>query len=207
MKEVAMKRIFGILALLISFAYVARADRAAAQQADLSTPKKALKYFDAVGTDPKVDRATLFYHAKTDDEKKVAKAFAAVDLQLAKLRKAAVSRWDRAAGDAMVHAVRDVTAEDIDAATEKIDGDKATMTGKGFSEPLPMIRVNGTWKISLADAIEKAQTGADDLVELCDDLVEAMQLTEQEMLADKYANPSLLQRAMMRRVKAIVGGE
>ena len=201
-----MKRWHGIIVLLMLVALTGRAERATTQPGDLSTPKKALKYFDRVGTDPHVDRAALFYHAKTDDEKKVAKAFASVDLAMAKLRKAATARFDRTAGDAMVHALRDVTAEDIDNAVEKIDGDKATVSGKRFSEPLPMVKVNGNWKISLADAMAES-AGADDLVQICEDLVDAIELVEQEIQADKYVNPSLLERAVKRHVRKIMGAE
>jgi hypothetical protein len=34
-----------------------------------------------------------------------------------------------------------------------------------------------------------------------------MQRTQEELTAEKYANPSLLERAVKRRVKGILGGE
>src|SRR4051794_35119975 len=172
----SMKRHSLLIALLILASVRAgAADRSTTQPGDMSTPKKALKTFDRVGTDPHVDRATLFYAANTDDERKVAKAFGAVDLELAKLRKSVTNRFDSKAGDAMVHALRDVTAEDIEAATERIDGDKATVSGKGFDEPLAMVKGNGTWKISLAAMFAETHADPDDLVRICEELIDAMQ--------------------------------
>jgi hypothetical protein len=195
-----------LLALLMLLAFGAYGERAATQP-DLSTPKKALKYFDQIGTDTHVDRATVVYAAKSDDEKKVAKAFAAVDLEMAKLRRMVTNRFDRDAGDRMVHALRDVTADDIDAATESIDGDKATVSGKYFDEPLPMVRVNGAWKISMVDVLSKWGGPPDELVKAAEKLTDAIQQTEDEVAADKYANVSLLERALKRRVKKIIGGD
>jgi hypothetical protein len=185
------------------------AERSASEPtgADVSTPKKALKTFDRAGTDPHIDRATFFYAAKTDEQKKVAEALASVDLAMAKLRKTAVARFDREAGDRMVHALRDVTADDIEAAKEEINGDKATVSGKGFGEPLGMVKVKGGWKIDVADMIEKTKAKPEAIVDVCDQLVEAIERTEEELSADKYANVSLLERAMKRRVFAILGGE
>jgi DNA-binding ferritin-like protein (Dps family) len=201
-----MKRLTLVLILLL-LSRPLFAERPTTQSGDLSTPKKALKFFDRVGTDTHVDRAKLFYHAKTEDEKKVAAAFAAVDLASSKLRKAAATRFDDAAGDAMIHAVHDVTADDIEAATEKIEGDKATLNGKNFRDPVTMVKVDGNWKLSIADAMKESQATADDLVTFCDDLVEAIQLTQQELTAEKFANASLLERAIKRRVRALTGGE
>jgi hypothetical protein len=192
-----------LLALLLPL--VARADRPATQEMD--SPKKALKYFDKVGADPHVDRQTLFYNATNDNERKVAKAFASVDLALAKLRKLANTRFDNAAGDAMVHALRDVTAEDIDNASEDVQGDKATVSGKYFGEPLPMIKVNGAWKIDLNASLTRSKADPDVLIDICEKIVDVIERTEQEVMADKYANASLLERSIKRRVTAILGPE
>jgi hypothetical protein len=192
-------RIIAVLALFI--APLAHAD------GEQSTPKGALKYFDRVAADPNLDRAGTFYYAKTDDEKKVAKAFATVDLALAKLKKIAAARWDTKAATAMAHALRDVTADDIDAARESIDGDKATITGKGFDTPLPMIKIDGAWKISIPDAMKQTQATSSQIEQACTALTDAIEKTQEEIQANKYANPSLLERAIKRRVKAILGGD
>jgi len=201
-------RIIPLIALAALLAPLAtRGDHLATQPGDLATPKKALKFFDRVGADPKIDRANLFYHATNDNERKVAKAFASVDFALAKLRKQVATRFDDTAGNMVVHALRDVTADDIDAARESVDGDKATISGKNFGEPLLMIRVNGNWKIDIGAALAKSNADPDQLVDLCEELVDAIDRTSQELSADKYPNPSLLDRAIKRRVKGILGGE
>lgn len=191
----------GVIALLTLSGRVARGD------GERSTPKGALKYFDRVASDPNLDRANVFYHATTDDERKVARAFASVDFALAKLKKLAGARWDSKASDAMAHALRDVTAEDIDAARESVDGDKATITGKGFDSPLPMIKVEGAWKISIPDAMKQTQATPQQIEQACTALVDQIEKTQEEVQANKYANPSLLERAMKRRVRGILGGE
>lgn len=200
-----MKRYLTVAAVMMLACVASGAERGATQPAgaDLNTPKKALMTFERLGADSHVDRAAFVYAATTDDEKKVAKALADVDLELAKLRNKASARFDREAGDRMVHALHDVTAEDIDAATEQIDGDKATVSGKGFGEPLPMVKANGAWKIDLAPLLEKAKV--ENVVAVCDKLVEVMERTEEELAADKYANVSLLERAVKRRAKEIFG--
>lgn len=202
-----MRHAMIVTVALLLLAGAARAERAATQPGELATPKKALKYFDRMGTDPKIDRATLFYAATTEDEKKVASAFAGVDLALAKLRKRVAARFDRAAGDAIVHALHDVTADDIDAAEEKIDGNTATVSGKNFGDPLPMVKVDGVWKISIKATLARSTVKPDELIDLCSDIVEAIERTDEEISADKYANPSLLERAVKRRVRGILGGE
>jgi hypothetical protein len=201
-----MKRVTVLTAIFVLIPLFVRAERPSTQAGDFSTPKKALKSFDAVGVDPHVDRASLFYAAESEDEKKVAKALASVDLALAKLRKTVTNRWDRDAGDRMVHALRDVTADDIDAATEAIDGDKATISGKGFGQPLQMVKVNSVWKVSIADMAD-APEKVDRVSEMCEELVDAIDRTEDEIAANKYANPSLLERAVKRRVKQVLGDE
>jgi hypothetical protein len=147
-----------------------------------ATPKGALKYFDRVSAEPNLDRAGTFYYAKTADEKKIAKSFAEVDYALAKLKKLAAARWDSKAADAMAHALRDVTVQDIDAANEKIDGDKATITGPGFDTPLPMVKVDGKWKISIADAMKQSQATVSQIEEACTALVESIDKTALKML-------------------------
>lgn len=190
--------LFGMVLLFTPSAFAAN---------DQATPKGALKYFDRVSSEPNLDRANTFYYAKTEDEKKIAKAFAEVDYALAKLKKVAAAHWDSKAADAMAHALRDVTAQDIDAANEKIEGDKATITGPGFDTPLPMIKVDGKWKISIADAMKQSQATVSQIEEACSALVDAMDKTQDEIEANKYANATLLERAVKRRVKGILGGD
>src|SRR5262249_29719382 len=123
-----------------------------------------------------------------------------------KLRKTVTNRWDRDAGDKMVHALRDVTADDIDAATETIEGDKATISGKGFGQPLRMVKVNSAWKGSIADMAD-APEKVERIGDMCEELVDAIERTEDEIAANKYANPSLLERAVKRRVRQVLGDE
>ena len=197
-----MRRIALITALLaLVFSPLSRAE------GEQSTPKGALKYFDKAASDPNIDRANTFYYAKTDDEKKVAKAFATVDAALAKLKKIVAARWDQKASDAMAHALRDVTLEDIEGAKESVEGDKATVTGKGFETPLPMIKVDGAWKISIPDAMKETPATPDQIELACTALTDAIEKTQEEVQANKYANPSLLERVMKRRVKGILRGE
>jgi hypothetical protein len=200
-----MRRFAVILCGMVSLALLAGGGIARAD-GEQSTPKGALKYFDRVAGDPNVDRADVFYYAKTEDERKIAKAFASVDFALAKLKKIAAARWDSKASDAMAHAVRDVTPEDIDAARESVEGDRATITGKGFDSPLPMIKVDGAWRISIPDAMKLSQATPQQIEQACTALVDAIEKTQEELQANKYANPSLLDRAMKRRVRGILGG-
>jgi len=198
-----MPRMMTLLAVAICLPLFA-ADNPGDQDSQ-STPKAALTYFLRVGTDPNVDRPTTFYYAVTAEQKKIAVAFASVDLATAKLRKIAKARWDAKAGDAVVHALRDITEDDIDNANEAIAGDKATITGKGFDSPLPMQKTDGKWRISIPAVLEETKATPDDLISACTDLVDAIERTQEEIEADKYANPSLLDRAIKRRVKAILG--
>ena len=198
-----MKRI-AIQSLLMVMVFSTLTVFAERETTDMSSPKAALKSFERVGTDTNLDRATVFYHAITDDQKRVAKALSNVDLELAKLRKLVAAKWNKETGDLVMHAFRDVTSEDIEAAKEVVTGDKAKISGKYFSDTVTLIKVDNGWKISLPDAMA-AGAKADDMIQTADDLIQIMQSVTQELSVNKYANPSLMNRAILRRVKEVLG--
>ena len=198
-----MKRI-AIQSLLMVMVFSTLSVFAERETTDMSSPKAALKSFERVGTDTNLDRATVFYHAITDDQKRVAKALSNVDLELAKLRKLVAAKWNKETGDLVMHAFRDVTSEDIEAAKEVVTGDKAKISGKYFSDTVTLIKVDNGWKISLPDAMA-AGAKADDMIQTADDLIQIMQSVTQELSVNKYANPSLMNRAILRRVKEVLG--
>ena len=55
--------------------------------------------------------------------------------------------------------------------------------------------------------MKQTQATAQQIEQACTALVDAIEKTQEEVQANKYANPSLLERAMKRRVKGILGGE
>jgi hypothetical protein len=68
-----------------------------------------------------------------------------------------------------------------------------------------MQKTDGKWRISIPAVLKESQAAPDDLISACTDLVDIIERTQEEIEADKYANASLLDRAIKRRVKAILG--
>jgi hypothetical protein len=120
------------------------------------SPKGALLAQDAAAQAGDVQADLGCYEAKGEGQQKLAQAIAQGDIALAKLQAAVTKQFGRELGTAVIHAAGTEDAKDIDGAKQKVEGDQATVTFKDNSPPLHMVKVDGKWKISVADMIGEA---------------------------------------------------
>jgi hypothetical protein len=123
---------------------------------DGDSPKAALRAQDAAAQSENVEQDLAFYQADGDQQKKLAEAMAAGDVAVAKLQKATEQKFGKELAAAAVRAAGSEDIAAVDAAAEKVDGDHAAVEFKDQSQPVPMVRVEGKWKISLADWVKGA---------------------------------------------------
>ena len=122
------------------------------------SPKQALRAQDSAAKAGKLEEDQSFYFAANDQEKTLAHAFAEGDVSLARLQAAVARRFGDELADAVVHAAGTKGLSDIEAATEKVDGDKASIEWKDHSTPLHVVRSEGKWKIALSEMLKGANS-------------------------------------------------
>lgn len=114
------------------------------------SPKAALKAQDAAARTGDIEADLQFYQADGDQQKKLARAIAAGDVAVGRLEKAVANRFGKALAAAAVRAAGTEDAQAIDGAAENVDGDRATIRFANQPVPVPMIRADGRWKVSIA---------------------------------------------------------
>jgi len=127
-------------------------------QAD--SPKAALSAQDAAARAGKVDDDRGFYQADSEQQKKLAEVIAHGDIALARLQIAVARQFGKELAAAVAHAAGTEDIDDIQSATEKVDGDHATIEFKDHSTPLRMVKTDGSWKISLSDMLKDSDSDA-----------------------------------------------
>ncbi|HEY2586976.1 MAG TPA: hypothetical protein VGI81_14620 [Tepidisphaeraceae bacterium] len=153
--------------LLAGSAALALADDAKSQPAaSVDSPKAALRSQDAAARSGNVGADMAFYQAEGDQQQKLARTLAEGDLAVARLEKAVAQRFGK---DLAAQAVRAAGTEDVaavDAAGEKIDDDHATIQFRDQQSAVPMVRVDGKWKVSLSEWTQGASPAqVDHLIE------------------------------------------
>jgi hypothetical protein len=127
-----------------------------AQSVHPGTPKDALLAQDAAAQAGDLEADARFYYAADGHQRDLLKLIAQGDVALAKLQSAVAKQFGKDLGLEVVHAAGTVVADDVKAATEKVDGDKATVTFKNDATPLHMVKIDGEWKVSLPDMLGEA---------------------------------------------------
>jgi len=175
--------------------------------ADPSTPRGALKAADKALPTGGLKAALRLYHATDEKQRKAANAMAESDLAAAKLAKLVRQKFGDKAAEEALHAMRQFTAADIDAADEQIDGDKATVDWADDREPLSMVKIDGKWKVSVAELLsgDDGDDAIKEVVETNQEMVKELEKTAQELEAGEYANAVLLQRAISQRMFRLLG--
>ena len=120
------------------------------------SPKAALRAQDAAAHAGKINEDEAFFQTETEPQQKFAHVLAEADVAVARLQKAVQQKFSKELALAAVHALEFKDDSDIEAATEKIDGDKATITFKSDPSALPMVRVGGKWKIALPEELKQS---------------------------------------------------
>lgn len=165
-----MYRFFAMVLVVLGLVNVALGDSASKPAESAKSPKETLKEEDAAARAGNIEQDLAYYRATNEQEKKLAQAIAQADVALAKLQKAVEQKFGKELAVAVVHAASAQDVSDIDAATEKVDGDKAVIEWKRKdSQPLTMVKVEGKWKVSLSDLVQ----GMDE--KEINELIDAMQ--------------------------------
>jgi len=144
-----MNRALLVIFLLIPTTLLAQSDKT-------QSPKEALLAQDAAAQSGNAESDAAFYYAADDHQRKMLKAIADGDVALAKLQNTVARQFGPELGSAIVHAAGTVVADDIKSASEKIEGEKATIQFKNYALPLHLIRIDGSWKVSLPDMLGEA---------------------------------------------------
>jgi hypothetical protein len=171
---------------------------------DQSTPKALLRSFFA--SRGEVDEATLrsLLHAATPLEQKILDSLVQVELANARLRTAERERFGTAttAPTAASSQGLDVdTVEDIDALTEKIEGDRAIISSPMNSRiSMELVRVDGKWKLPMS-----AQAGpvdpaiAETLGAATRAQVEVIDAVTADLKAGKFTGEEQVRQELARR--------
>jgi hypothetical protein len=117
-----------------------------------STPKETLKAFARATREADRQKLRACLHAADGNEARMADAMVDATTALARLRLAAIGKFGEARSRELNGGV---PSEDeirlMDAAAEKIDGDRATVTMKNGprSGEMQLVRIDGVWKIAV----------------------------------------------------------
>jgi hypothetical protein len=191
-----------ILPLLIALLAIS----VSAADIDPASPKAALKalYEALEASDASAVRNLL--HATNDAEKDLADAFAA-QLTAAKALGDAAAKKYGATGDALSKGlpVKDQFLQ-LQAAQLTTEGDNATIKLPGQSNPLRLKRVNGNWKILVAD-YAGGGGGGNDLAgqaAVLKDMTAVFDTVANDINTDKLPTPQDAQRALQQKLQAVL---
>jgi hypothetical protein len=151
------------------------------------SPKGALRAQDSAAKSGDVDADMAFYQAEGEQQKKLAHAIADGDVTVAKLQKAVGERFGKDLAAAAVRAAGTEDAQAIEAATEHVDGDHATVQFQHQASAVPMVRQDGKWKVSLGEWTKGASSqDVDQLITKLDELAEEINRITDLVAQDKF---------------------
>jgi hypothetical protein len=171
---------------------------------DQSTPKALLRSFFA--SRGEVDEATLrsLLHAATPLEQKILDSLVQVELANTRLRAAERQRFGSATtGPSMASSQGlDVdTVEDIEALTEKVEGNRATVSSPMNPKiSMELIRIDGKWKLPMAaQAGQVDPTITETLGVATRAQVEIIDTVTADVRAGKFSSEDHVQQELARR--------
>ncbi len=115
---------------------------------DLSTPKAAARALMTAMQDGNVGAAKAAVNATTDREKDAIAARVEMEYAALKLQRAMRARFEEARKEKDPDAEINEMLKGLDAAEVKIDGDTATLTGKGYLK-FSFKKVGGKWRVEM----------------------------------------------------------
>jgi hypothetical protein len=174
---------------------------AEAAQVVEDSPKAALKAYNAAMRSGDVAAMVSLQNATDDDQRRVARSCAQSDLEVGRLIKTARDKFGDAAAKKISQAINDEGDDDIDAATETINGNHGGVAFAGSDEPTPLIRVNDAWKVDIAAMLKEFDGGADALSDQMIHRGSAAKVTTQELTAGQYSSIDATVDALKDRLK------
>jgi hypothetical protein len=174
---------------------------------DQSTPKALLRSFFA--SRGEVDEATLrsLLHAATPVEQKMLDSVVQIELANQRLRAAERERFGASATTtapsvASSQGVDVDTVEDIDALTEKVEGDRATVSSPmNANITMQLVRVDGRWKLPVAEQVGGAvdPAMAETLGATTRAQVEIIDAVAADVRAGRFASEEQVRQELIRR--------
>ncbi len=195
-----------VVAMTTALASAAAPSTTSAAVLDQSTPKALLRSFFA--SRGEVDEATLrsLLHAATPVEQKILDSVVQIELANSRLRTAERARFGAAATStapsvASSQGVDVDTLEDIDALTETVEGDRATVSSPMNAKiTMQLVRVDGKWKLPVAaQAGQVDPTIAETLGVATRAQVEIIDAVTADVRAGKFASEDQVQQELARR--------
>jgi hypothetical protein len=174
---------------------------AEAAQVIQDSPKSALKAYNAAMRTGDVAAMVSLQNATDDDQRRVARSCAQSDLEVGRLIETARDKFGDAAAKKVSQAINDEGDDDVDAATETINGNHGDVAFAGSDEPTPLIRVGGAWKVDIAAMLKEFDGGADALSDQVIHRGSAAKVTTQELIAGQYSSIDATVDALKDRLK------
>jgi hypothetical protein len=174
---------------------------AAAPEIDPNSPKGAMKAFYEAMEAGDAAAVRALFHTSNDAEKELADAYAAQLVAARALGEATKAKF-ATAGDALSKGLplRDEIAR-LDTAEVVVTGDKATLKIAGQPRPLRLFKVEGRWRVGLADYAGDDLAGQAAALK---DMAAVFQAVATDILADKFATPADAQRALQQKLQAVL---
>lgn len=180
-----------------------------APEPDPTTPKGALKLLASALRDGDADRIRQVMHTTSPAETRMVASMAEMARAMALLQKAAVKAFGEEGAREIVGDTQATDAEGrarIDAADVRVTGDTATViVPEGEDAPVVLKRVNGRWKVPMAELSKNADPAALDerLAELTEQRKLVAQLTD-EIGAGQFLSPAQAKDAWQSRAMQVV---
>jgi hypothetical protein len=176
-----------LILLLIASASRVRADAQSKPAGSADSPKAALRAQDAAAKSGNLDADLSFYQADGEQQQKLAHALAEGDLAVARLEKAVAQRFGKTLAAAAVRAAGTEDVNAVDAAAQTLDGDHATIHFRDQQSAVPMVRIDGKWKVSLAEwTLGASPSQVDHLIESLGKLAEGINHVADLVAHDKF---------------------
>lgn len=173
--------------------------------ADASTPKAAAKSLRAALTIGDADAIRQLLHVENDPDGKLVDAYAKLVLAGKQLADAAKQKFPGASDPFTQGAIAPEDAALIDAATESIEGDRATLTITARTQPMQLRRIDGAWKVLVSEepsgATEKHRA---EQMALITALAGAMTRVAEEIAADRYDDAAAAEAALKEQLGAVI---
>jgi hypothetical protein len=180
--------------LVVDFAGTVRADFPATQPdvVPLSPKDTMLDWVDHLPS-MSVDDLLRTYAYSGDNQKALAQVIAEQVVAIAKLQKAVDVKWGKDSEATVLHACSTDTREDDEQAKETINGDHAVITFKLDSiSPLPLIRVDGQWKLDIAAYVSQVGDHLNDVEASTRQITAIVNSATTAVAGDKYSDAAHL---------------
>jgi hypothetical protein len=171
---------------------------------DASGPAGALKrLYEGMEANDAARVRACFYTAD-DQEKGLADAYAA-QLTAARTLGEALKQKYGATGDALSKGIplRD-QIDALDKAKIDVNGDKATVTLTDQSKPLHLVKVDGSWRVAIADYAGATPANIAVQTNVLSEMAEIFNSVAADINADKFPGPAEAQRALQQKLQAVL---